>query len=83
MNSPRPQSGKVSMTQDPVNQTLFRMVVPMIFGLVAVIVNHLVDTFYIGMIGVRELAAISFTFSLRRCMFSSICLIRVADESTA
>ena len=58
------------MTQDPVNQTLFRMVVPMIFGLVAVIVNHLVDTFYIGMIGVRELAAISFTFPVTLTVMS-------------
>jgi len=58
------------MTQDPVDQTLLRMVVPMIFGLVSVFVNHLVDTFYIGMLGVRELAAISFTFPVTLAVMS-------------
>ncbi len=67
---PRPRPGKINMTQDPVNRTLFRMVVPMIFGLVAVIVSNLVDIFYIGMLGVRELAAISFTFPVTLTVMS-------------
>jgi putative MATE family efflux protein len=42
--------------------TLRKMTLPMIAGMVVLMTFGLVDTFFIGMIGTQELAAISFTF---------------------
>ena len=50
------------MLEGPVGPTLFRLTVPMIMGLVSIMLINIIDTFYIGQLGVKELAAISFTF---------------------
>ena len=50
------------MTKDPVGPSLIHLAIPMMFGLVSIMLFNLVDTFYISLIGVRELVAISFTF---------------------
>ena len=42
--------------------TLRKMTLPMIMGMVVLMTFGLVDTFFIGMLGTQELAAISFTF---------------------
>jgi putative MATE family efflux protein len=42
--------------------TLRKMTLPMIVGMVVLMTFGLVDTFFIGMLGTQELAAISFTF---------------------
>ncbi|GAC18448.1 MATE family efflux transporter [Paraglaciecola arctica] len=42
--------------------TLREMTLPMILGMVVLMTFGLVDTFFIGMLGTQELAAISFTF---------------------
>lgn len=41
---------------------LRQMTVPMIFGLVAILMFNLVDTFFISLLGTQALAAISYTF---------------------
>ena len=46
----------------PVGATLIRLAIPMMFGIVSILLFQVVDTFYIGRLGTRELAAISFTF---------------------
>ena len=43
-------------------QVLRQMTVPMIFGLVAILMFNLVDTFFISLLGTQALAAISYTF---------------------
>jgi len=58
------------MTKGPVGQSLIRLAIPMIFGLISILLINLVDTFYIGMIGVRELVAISFTFPVTFTLMS-------------
>jgi putative MATE family efflux protein len=42
--------------------TLRKMTLPMIIGMVVLMTFGLVDTFFIGMLGTQQLAAISFTF---------------------
>lgn len=42
--------------------TLRKMTMPMIVGMIVLMTFGLVDTFFIGMLGTQELAAISFTF---------------------
>jgi putative MATE family efflux protein len=53
---------KFSMTEGDIRQTLTRMTVPMLFGMITLMSFNLVDTFFISMLGTRELAAVSFTF---------------------
>lgn len=42
--------------------TLRRMTVPMVYGIVAILLFNLVDTYFVSLLGTRELAAIGFTF---------------------
>ena len=58
------------MTKGPVGQSLISLAIPMIFGLISILLINLVDTFYISMIGVRELVAISFTFPVTFTLMS-------------
>ena len=58
------------MTEGPVGPSLIRLTIPMIFGLISILLMNLVDTFYISLIGVRELVAISFTFPVTFTLMS-------------
>lgn len=46
----------------PIPQVLRQMTVPMTFGMVAILMFNLVDTFFISLLGTDALAAVSFTF---------------------
>lgn len=58
------QSGKYSkdLTKGPITPLLMRMTWPMIFGMAGMVIFNMVDTFWVGRLGVAELAAIGFTF---------------------
>ena len=56
------KKNSAKLTNAPVGRTLFNMTVPMVFGMVAMVAFNLVDTFFIGRLGTRELAALTFTF---------------------
>ncbi|MDF1561641.1 MAG: MATE family efflux transporter [Deltaproteobacteria bacterium] len=60
MSSSAPSQGK--LTEGPVREHLVRLVVPMMVGMVSVITFNLVDTYFVGLLGTTELAAMSFTF---------------------
>jgi len=45
-----------------VGKTLIKLTIPMIFGLIGMVAFNLVDTYFVGRLGTRELAALSFTF---------------------
>ncbi len=53
---------KLTMTDGDIRQILVRMTVPMMFGMITLMSFNLVDTFFISMLGTKELAAVSFTF---------------------
>lgn len=55
-------SKRPDLLNNPIPQTLWKMTLPMIIGMVMLMTFGLVDTFFIGMLGTEELAAISFTF---------------------
>ncbi|OUS30189.1 hypothetical protein A9Q99_06840 [Gammaproteobacteria bacterium 45_16_T64] len=57
-----PISHKPTLTQSPIVPTLRRMTLPMVGGILAILLFNLVDTFFIGLMGAKELAAVSFTF---------------------
>ena len=63
-------SARKRMTEGPVGASLIRLAIPMIFGLVSILLINLVDTFYISLIGVKELVAISFTFPVTFTLMS-------------
>ncbi len=46
----------------PIGKTLYKMTLPMIFGMITLMMFNLVDTFFVGLLGTEPLAAISFTF---------------------
>jgi len=53
---------KVNLLEDPVTNTIQRMTMPMIYGMVLLMTFNLIDTFFVGLLGTQPLAAISFTF---------------------
>jgi putative MATE family efflux protein len=56
------ESNKARLTEGPIAPTLVRLTIPMILGIVGMVAFNLIDTFFIGQLGTRQLAAISFTF---------------------
>ncbi len=55
-------SKKRNLTEGNIKKQLFQLTWPMLLGMLGMIVFNLVDTFYVGRLGVHELAAMSFTF---------------------
>ena len=55
---------QIDLLQDPVPQTLKKMTIPMIYGMVLLMTFNLIDTFFVGLLGTKPLAAISFTFPI-------------------
>jgi putative MATE family efflux protein len=56
------QTRRARLTEGTVGRTLFRLTVPMIFGMVGMVIFNMTDTYFIGRLGTSELAALSFTF---------------------
>ncbi|MDA3780153.1 MAG: MATE family efflux transporter [Bacteroidales bacterium] len=56
------KKSRVNILEDPIIKVLAKLTWPMIFGMLGMVVFNLVDTFFIGKVGVEELAAIGFTF---------------------
>lgn len=53
---------KAMLTEGPIAKTLATLTLPMILGIIGIVVFNLVDTWFVGLLGTDELAAISFTF---------------------
>ncbi|MDO6707883.1 MATE family efflux transporter [Photobacterium sp. 1_MG-2023] len=53
---------KHGLLSDPIPEVLQRLTIPMVFGMVAILMFNLVDTFFISLLGTQALAAVSFTF---------------------
>lgn len=60
------EKGKYSkdLTKGPITPLIVKLTWPMIFGMAGMVVFNMVDTFWIGKLGVSELAAIGFTFPI-------------------
>ena len=56
------EENRARITEDPIGRTLFRLTVPMIFGILSMVAFNLADTFFVGKLGKEQLAALSFTF---------------------
>lgn len=59
---PTPPLKKAKLTKGPVGKLIIGMTIPIIFGMMAMVLFNLVDTYFVGQLGSLELAALSFTF---------------------
>jgi len=59
------------LTQGPVGLRLRELTVPTIWGVFAMMTFNVVDTFFVGQLGTRELAAMSFTFPVAMTVLSA------------
>jgi len=53
---------KAKLIDGDVSQTLVRLTIPMIIGILAIVGFGIVDSYFISLLGTKELAAVSFTF---------------------
>lgn len=58
----RPTGNKARLTEGPVGRTLFSLMLPMMLGMAAIVVNNVAGAFFIARISTEQLAAVSFTF---------------------
>ena len=63
-------STRPDLLKNPIASTLTKMTVPMLIALVMMLSFGLVDTFFIGLLGTAQLAAISFTFPVTFTLIS-------------
>lgn len=54
------QTQRATLTEGPVGKTLFRLTIPMIFGILSMVAFNLVDSFFVGQLGKEALAALGF-----------------------
>jgi putative MATE family efflux protein len=57
---PKPQ--RAALVEGPVGRTLVRLTIPMIVGIMGMVAFNLIDTYFVGLLGTEQLAAMSFTF---------------------
>lgn len=58
------------LTQGPVGRHLYSMTVPMVWGILSIMSMNIVDTFYVGLLGSDELAAMGFTMPIISILLS-------------
>jgi len=51
-----------NLTEGDIRKQLASLTWPMLLGMMGIVIFNLVDTYFVGMLGVHELAAMSFTF---------------------
>lgn len=59
----------MNLTEGPVSRLLWKMSLPMIWGILAMVSFQLVDMYFISLLGTEALAAISFTFPVTMFVF--------------
>ncbi len=51
-----------NLTKGNIKKQLFNLTWPMLFGMLGIVIFNLIDTYFIGQLGVQQLAAMSFSF---------------------
>jgi putative MATE family efflux protein len=78
---PPAKSPPAELVEGPVPKAIMRLLLPMVIGLIAVISQPVVDTYFVGLLGTAELAAMAYIFPVA-FIISSI-LIGVGIGATA
>ncbi|MDX1397755.1 MAG: MATE family efflux transporter [Oceanospirillum sp.] len=63
-------SVKPRLTSDPIAPLLFKMTLPVMGGIIALMLFNLVDAYFIGLLGTDALAAVTFTFPVTFTLIS-------------
>jgi putative MATE family efflux protein len=74
-------TSRVDLKTGNIRDHLVRLTLPMIWGIAAIISFQLVDTYYVSLLGTRELAAMTFTFPVTFFVFSIIMGFGIAMSS--
>ena len=77
-----PTSRKPKLVEGPVGKTLISLAIPMAFGIAAIVLFNIVDTFYVGRLGAKPLAAMGFTFPVTFIVMSIAMGLSVGASST-
>jgi len=54
--------GNKNLTEGNIKKQLFQLTWPMLLGMMGIVIFNLVDTYFVGKLGVHQLAAMSFSF---------------------
>ncbi|MEO1655560.1 MAG: MATE family efflux transporter, partial [Bacteroidota bacterium] len=63
---------KRDLSQGSIPGNLIALSLPMMLGIISMVAFNLIDTYFVGQLGERELAALSFTFPVIMIVFSII-----------
>jgi len=63
---------KRDLTTGSIPGNLVRLTLPMMLGIISMVAFNLIDTYFVGKLGKKELAALSFTFPIIMIVFSII-----------
>ena len=69
------------LTEGAIGPILYRMSIPMMLGIVAILVFNFVDAYYISLLGTDYLAAVSFTFPATFAVMSLILGLGVGNST--
>ncbi|MCK6370235.1 MAG: MATE family efflux transporter [Gammaproteobacteria bacterium] len=58
----RPAGKGARLTEGPIARNIFSLMLPMMLGMIAIVVNNLAGAFFIARVSTEQLAAVSFTF---------------------
>lgn len=74
-------ASKGNLVEGDIARHLIRLTIPMTWGILAIISGQLINTFFVGLLGTQELAAISFTFPVTYGFFAFTIGFSIATSS--
>jgi len=72
---------RIDLKTGDIKNHLIRLTIPMIWGIAAIVSFQLVDTYYVSLLGTKELAAMTFTFPVTFFVFCIIMGFGIAMSS--
>ncbi|MFT4736461.1 MAG: putative MATE family efflux protein [Cyclobacteriaceae bacterium] len=63
---------KKDLTNGSISSKLVQLTLPMMIGIISMVAFNLVDTYFVGQLGTKQLAALSFTFPVITIIFSIV-----------
>lgn len=74
-------NSRIDLKTGKITDHLVRLTIPMIWGIAAIVSFQLVDTYYVSLLGTKQLAAMTFTFPVTFFVFSIIMGFGIAMSS--
>lgn len=79
----KPAGNSARLAEGPIGKAVFSMMVPMLLGMIAMVVNNLAGAIFVARISIDQLAAISFTFPVSFIVASVAMALGVGTSSVA